>query len=121
MANLDSRIECYRLGAKFRPGGVGMGRKATGELKKYARKDGTTTYSLRIRALGNRWTVPLGNELDGWNDKRAELELQNTMGKIKAGVWRPPVPLLGVDADPTFHEYASHWLAQVEPLLRPGP
>ena len=96
-----------------------MGRKATGELKKYARKDGTTTYSLRIRALGDRWTVPLGNELDGWNDKRAELELQNTMGKIKAGVWRPPVPLLGGDADPTFHEYASHWLAQVEPLLKP--
>jgi len=96
-----------------------MGRRATGEVKNYTRKDGTNTYSLRIRALGDRWTVPLGNELDGWNDKRAELELQNTMEKIKAGVWRPPVPLLGADADPTFHEYASHWLAQVEPLLKP--
>ena len=96
-----------------------MGRRATGEVKKYTRKDGTNTYSVRIRALGDRWTVPLGNELDGWNDKRAELELQNTIEKIKAGVWRPPVPLLGADADPTFHEYASHWLAHVEPLLKP--
>lgn len=96
-----------------------MGRSATGEVKKYTRKDGTNTYSLRIRALGDRWTVPLGNEFDGWSDKRAELELANTMEKIKAGVWRPPAPLFGVDADPSFHEYASHWLAEFEPLLKP--
>jgi integrase len=29
------------------------------------------------------------------------------------------VPLIEGDGDPSFHEYASHWLAQVEPLLKP--
>jgi integrase len=96
-----------------------MGRRATGEIKTHRRKDGTNTYSLRVRALGDRWTLPLGNELDGWSDKRAALELENTLKKVEAGVWRPPVPLVGGDRDPSFHQYASHWLAQVEPLLKP--
>ena len=87
------------------------GRPATGQIRRQSRADGLTTFSLRVRAYGERHTVRLGTELDGWTDVRADAELVNVCAQIRAGVWEPPQPRLGGEApEPTFHEYASMWL-----------
>ena len=68
------------------------GRPATGQVRRYRRGDGTTTFSLRVRAYGERFTVPLGSELDGWSEARADIELANVYAQIRAGIWEPPRP-----------------------------
>ena len=66
------------------------GRPATGQVRREPRVDGSVTFSLRVRANGERFNVLLGNELDGWNEARAENELANVMAQIRAGIWQPP-------------------------------
>jgi len=87
------------------------GRPATGQVRPTRRADGLTTFSLRVRAYGERYTVRLGNELDGWTQARSEAELEAVMAQIRAGVWQPP-RRRGEPEDvvPTFHEWASSWL-----------
>jgi integrase len=48
----------------------------------------------------------------GWNDRTAQIELDNILAKVKAGVWkkRKPAPDVVASRIPTFHEYASKWL-----------
>jgi integrase len=48
----------------------------------------------------------------GWNERTAQIELENILAKVKAGVWRKrePPPLTAAQRVPTFHEYASDWL-----------
>src|SRR4051794_17042904 len=87
------------------------GRPPTGQIRSTSRADGLTTFSLRVRAYGERHTVRLGNELDGWTHTRAEIELGNVLAQIRAGIWEPPrrrgdPP----ETPPTFHEWASIWL-----------
>jgi integrase len=90
---------------------MARGRPTTGHLRREQRRDGLTTFSLRVRAYGHRYTVRLGNELDGWSEARATIELENVTAQIQAGIWEPPAttgdPTTG---PPTFHEYASLWL-----------
>jgi integrase len=86
------------------------GRTRDGELREHATRTGTVTYSMRIRWRGTRLTIRLGNELEGWNRRLAELKLQETTEAIAAGIWRPPVPDLDAEErDPTFHEFATVW------------
>ena len=66
------------------------GRPATGQIRRHPRADGLTTFSLRVRAYGERYTIRLGTELDGWTDARAEIELANVCAQIRAGTWTPP-------------------------------
>jgi Phage integrase SAM-like domain len=84
------------------------GRPPTGQVRRFPRVDGQTTFSLRVNACGARHNVPLGNERDGWSEVRADIELANVLAQITAGIWVPP-PKRGVTPDqlPTFHEYAS--------------
>jgi hypothetical protein len=87
------------------------GRPGTGQVRRHPRADGLTTFSLRVRAYGQRHTVRLGSELDGWTDARAEMELANIYTQIRAGIWEPPRPRQAEDQpEPTFHQYASLWL-----------
>ena len=89
----------------------GRGRPLTGQVRRYRRRDGTTTFSLRVRAYRERFTVALGSELDGWSEARADVELAHVCAQIRAGIWEPPRPRKGGDQpEPTFHEYASLWL-----------
>jgi len=86
------------------------GRPARGQIRRQRRADGLTTFSLRVRAYGRRFTVRLGTELDGWTEARAELELANVNAQIRAGIWEPPRRRAsGEQPEPTFHEYASLW------------
>jgi hypothetical protein len=88
--------------------------RASGQLLAYERKDGLTSWYLRVRAAGRRHRINLGTELDGWTQARARIELQNVLAKIQAGLWEPPAPQTTALDDPTFHQFASSWFARVK-------
>src|SRR3954447_14267359 len=92
--------------------------RATGQLVTYGRKDGLTSWYLRVRAYGKRHRINLGTELDGWTEARARIELQNVLAKIQAGIWEPLAPQSPVKKDPTFHEFASSWLKRRKPTFK---
>lgn len=92
--------------------------RATGQVLTYRRKDGLTSWYLRVRAYGARHRINLGTELDGWTEPRARIELQNVLAKIRAGIWEPPAPQSTTPDDPTFHEFASSWLARRRPTYK---
>ena len=92
--------------------------RATGQVLAYNRKDGLTSWYLRVRAYGSRYRINLGTELDGWTQARARIELQNVLAKIQAGLWEPPAPQATALDDPTFHQFASSWLARRRPSYK---
>src|ERR1700741_1133892 len=67
-----------------------MARPRTGQLRKRVRKDGTTKYSARVVAYGNRVTVPLGDERDGMTLLMAEAALDRLLKEIRLGTWEQP-------------------------------
>jgi integrase len=80
-----------------------------------------TAYALRFRAYGERQYVTLGRAEDGWTERRAEAELANVLADVRRGIWRPPTPEPKPSLptrDPSFHEFASEWLAALRPELR---
>ena len=88
-----------------------MGRDAVGEIRTYERRDGLTTFMLRFRAYGRRENVTLGTEAEGWSYRRAEIELQNTLAKVRAGIWQAESPEpVDEGPEPSFHRLASRWL-----------
>jgi len=81
--------------------------------------DGTRVFKLRFRVLGRREMEVLHERRDckcgcggGWNERTAQIELENILAKVKVGVWRKrkPPPSVSAARVPTFHEYASKWL-----------
>ncbi|MDX6726248.1 MAG: integrase [Baekduia sp.] len=76
-------------------------------------------YALRFTAYGERQYVTLGSRADGWTRQKAETELQNVLTDVRRGTWRPPAA--GPERpDPTFHEFASAWLAARQPAIAPS-
>ena len=92
--------------------------RASGQVVTHKRKDGLTSWYLRVRAYGRRHRINLGTELDGYTDARARIELQNVLAKIQAGIWEPPGPRGGEHDDPSFHEFASSWLSRRRPAFK---
>jgi integrase len=91
-----------------------MPRKPTGQVLERRGKRGRT-FALRFRAYGQRQYITLGSE--GWDRQRAEQELQNVLADVRRGLWQPPAPEPEVkepEQEPTFHEFASEWLAARE-------
>ena len=101
-----------------RGGGRPPDTRATGQVLAYKRKDGLTSWYLRVLAYGRRPRINLGTELDGWTQARARIELQNVLAKIQAGLWEPPAPQATALDDPTFHQFASSWLARRRPSYK---
>ncbi len=96
-----------------------MPRPATGSVAERRRKD-HTIFALRFRAYGKREYVTLGTETEGWSRARAEAELRHTLADVERGIWKPS-RLLPVEAPsevPTFHVFASEWLASRKGELR---
>ncbi len=93
-----------------------------GELRTYRRSDGTTTFTLRFRALGRRWNIRLGTEEDGWTELRASKELAKQLALVVAGVWKPPRrdDRRERPAEQTIHALATQWLEGKELDLRPN-
>jgi integrase len=95
--------------------------KATGQIRTYRRSDGLTTYSLRLRALGQRWNIRLGTEEDGWTEGRAGRELAKQLALVDAGVWEPPRKGdSGSEEELSFHAVATRWLEDKELELKPN-
>jgi len=89
------------------------GPEAIGSIvKRYRKRDRQYTYSLRVRAYGERYWVPLGTEREGWNDVRAQDRRHEIAALIGRGAWRPPntFELDPREKNPGFHEFASDWL-----------
>jgi integrase len=69
-------------------------------------------FALRFCAYGRRHFLTLGGAGEGWTREKAEAELRYVMADVERGLWassaadRAPAP----DA-PTFHEFASEWMA----------
>lgn len=95
-----------------------MARKATGSV---IPPGGTQrSWALRFRAYGKRRFVTLGRPEDGWTRERAETELRHVLADVERGIWQPhaPEPVAAPAEVPTFHEFASEWLAARAPELR---
>src|SRR5262245_22732514 len=85
-----------------------MARKATGQIVERRGRRGTS-FGLRFRAYGDRHYVTAAAA----TRQDAEVELQNILADVRRGIWRPPVTAEpeAPKAEPTFHEFASEWLA----------
>lgn len=98
-----------------------MARRSNGEVLRRKVKGGTV-YAIRFRAYGKRPYITLGGTEDGWSQQRAEQELRHVLADVERGVWQPPTRTPEPEPShlvPTFHEFASQWLANREPELRP--
>ncbi|ADB50437.1 tyrosine-type recombinase/integrase [Conexibacter woesei] len=111
-----------------------MSRSRNGHVVEREWKSGRG-YALRFLANGRRQYVTLGLERDGWDRARAEDELLNVLADVRRGIWIPPArgtatsaahgsdrsaePGAEVAAVPTFHEFATDWLARREGEVAP--
>src|SRR5215213_5232678 len=88
-----------------------MARPRRGEVRRRPTAQGVA-YSIRFSYAGERHTVHLGGDWEGWNEARVERERQFLMEKVSRGEWmpRPPRPVeLGLRV-PSFQLEASRWL-----------
>ena len=85
-----------------------MPRPATGSV---VERDGArgTTFGLRFRAHGKRQYVTS----TAATRVEAEQELRHIMADVERGKWQPAQhePAKPPAEEPTFHEFASRWLA----------
>jgi integrase len=89
-----------------------MARKATGQVVE-RRRQGGRTFALRFQAYGKRRYVSLGTAEEGWTRRKAEDELANVLADVRRGIWKPARSTEDTEQAPapTFHEFASEWLA----------
>jgi len=97
-----------------------MARQATGQVVVRERQAGRLN-ALRFRAYGRRHYLTLGTDSEGWDRRRAEEELENVLADARRGIWKPQERSEPVEPtpEPTFHEFASEWMEEVRPELRP--
>lgn len=95
-----------------------MPRQATGQVVEPSEGRG---WAIRFRAYGKRRYVTLGTPDEGWNRRRAESELRHVLADVERGIWQPyePAPEPETKEAPTFHQFASEWMTNREPELRP--
>jgi integrase len=94
-----------------------MARPATGQLI-VIRGEADTTYAARFRAYGRRHYITLGYESEGMTRAKAKLEMQAVLADVRRGIWQPPEAqpvTVALEAPPTFHEFASRWVADRKP------
>ena len=109
-----------------------MPRQPSGSIDVVVLADGTRAFRLRFRAHGKRQREVVHERPGcacgcggGWDERRARVELDNILARVRAGIWKPraaapvrPAPAVV----PTFHEYASAWLAaKVQGVLGDKP
>lgn len=68
-----------------------MARPNSGEVTERRWADGqTVTFGGRVYAYGRRHRLVFGTNRQGWNDVRAEIELESIQQQITRGTWVPP-------------------------------
>jgi integrase len=91
-----------------------MSRRATGVVIERRGKQGIT-YAARFTAYGEREYETLGHSWEGYTRQQADDALAAIMADVRRGIFKPwehvapPTPL----DDPTFHVFASQWLANM--------
>lgn len=98
-----------------------MARPSSGQVVEREGKRGRS-YAIRFRAYGRRHYITLGSAADGWDRRRAEAELANVLADVRRGIWRPPVNEAAPEEprlEPTFHVFASEWVAGREHEVEP--
>ena len=98
-----------------------MPRATTGQVIERRGKRGKT-YALRFRAYGKRHYLTLGSAEEGWARRRAEEELDRVLAEVKLGLWQPPNPDPVDETEteiPTFHVFASEFVARRSPEWQP--
>lgn len=93
-----------------------MARRSTGGVVEKETHRGTS-YGIRFRALGRRRFVHVGYAADGCTPEQAAAELAFNLELIRRGEWQPPAEPEPEREVPTFHEFASEWLAERTPSL----
>lgn len=95
-----------------------MARRPRGQI--IEPKDGRG-WAIRFRAYGKRRSVTLGTAEEGWTREKIEERLRHVLADVERGIWQPyePAPEPVDGEAPTFHEFASEWLAARKPELRP--
>lgn len=100
-----------------------MPRPPSGTIHTVSLRDGTQAFYLRFNALGQRQRVVLHERAGcrcgcggGWTASAARTELGNINARVRANVWTPNrsaalTKEAAPSSLPTFHEYASAWLA----------
>ena len=99
-----------------------MARRLTGRVIPTTTARGAG-WAMRFTAYGERRYVTLGDELDGWTERKAQAELDAILALVRVGRWQPDAAVAAppvAHEDPTFHVFASEWLASVERDLRPN-
>ena len=86
-----------------------MARPPSGQIVERDGKQGRT-FALRFRAYGKREYVTT----TATNRAEAEEQLAYILAQVKRGTWRPPAAPETPKQEPTFHEFASEWLAARE-------
>ena len=119
-----------------RPDSEGQaGRPPAGQIATSTLADGTRAFRLRFQAGAQRERMTLHERRDcpcgcggGWNERTARVELDNILGRVRAGVWPSRLRAAHAAAStaservPTFHEYASWWLtAKTEGVIGDKP
>jgi Phage integrase, N-terminal SAM-like domain len=100
-----------------------MARPASVQITRDPRKDGSTTFALRVRVGGADERMPLGNSGEGWDEVRVESARRQLLAKIELGLWQPGRGTArdGPETEPTFRELATDWLRDRtrNPAIRP--
>lgn len=80
-----------------------MPRPPGAQITRNHRKDGSTTYALRVRIQGTDERIPLGNTDDGWDEIRVDQAQKQLLAKIELGQWspRPTAPSASNAEEPT--------------------
>src|SRR5436189_139404 len=89
-----------------------MARPPTGQVVERPGKNGVK-YGLRFRAYGRRHYITTSTATRA----AAEVELQNVLADVRRGIWQPAEEPRATEAPrevPTFHVFASEWLAMRE-------
>ncbi len=67
-----------------------MARPAGGQVTERAWADGeTTTFGARIYAYGERHRLVFGTNAQGWNRRRAEIEIELIQRQVLHSTWEP--------------------------------
>jgi integrase len=97
-----------------------MPRRSGGHIERRPWRDGrTTSWRIHVSVDGRPHKLTLGTNHEGWNDERAEVELDKIGAQIRRGTWAPPAQTspVSVPADEpageappeTIHVTLSRW------------
>lgn len=68
-----------------------MARPSSGQITESRWKDGrTVTFGARLYAYGRRQRLVFGTNSQGWNQTRAQIELEAVLQQVARGTWLPP-------------------------------